>query len=162
MNKEKIFETFISQNLNNACRFAYIYVNSQQAAEDIVSESVVKALKSIHQLKDEKFLKTWFFKIITNTAYTYLKRSQKIVYMDDEALEKSFEKYNDSMEENSRVYFENIIKNLRPDYKSIIVLRFFENMKIHEISNILGMNENTIKTRLYRALKILKLEMEEG
>lgn len=156
MSKEKLFERFITENLDNAYRFAFIYVNDRQLAEDIVSDSVVRALKSLHRLKSEEFLKTWFYKIIANTARSFLKRSSKIVYMEDEKIEKYMVLY----ENNSRLYFEEMIKNLPADYKSIIALRFFEDMKISEISNILDMNENTVKTKLYKALKILKAEME--
>lgn len=41
------------------------------------------------------------------------------------------------------------------------MLRFFEDMKIDEIANVLEENVNTIKTRLYKALKLLKIELEE-
>ncbi len=156
MNKEQLFERFITQNLNNAYRFAYIYVNDPQTAEDIVSDSVVKALKSIRQLKNPVVLKTWFYTIISNTARTYLRQNNKVVYMDDEMLEKQI----GAVETNSSVYFESIIQNLPPDLKTILVLRFFEEMKFREIARILNTNENTIKTKFYRALKILKLEME--
>lgn len=156
MGKERLFEQFITQHLNNAYRFAYIHVNNEQMAEDVVSESVIKALKSLHRLKNDSFMKTWFYKIILNTSRTYLRRNNKIVYMDDEALERHMELY----ENDSRIYFEEMIKSLPDDDKTIIVLRFFENMKFREISQILSLNENTVKTKLYKSLKILKAEVE--
>ena len=50
---------------------------------------------------------------------------------------------------------------LEPKLKMIIILRFFEDMKIEEIAKITKTNTNTVKTRLYKALKILKINMEE-
>ena len=50
---------------------------------------------------------------------------------------------------------------LEPKLKMIIILRFFEDMKIEEIAKITRTNTNTVKTRLYKALKILKMNMEE-
>ncbi|WP_334293441.1 RNA polymerase sigma factor [Clostridioides difficile] len=47
------------------------------------------------------------------------------------------------------------------EYKSIIILRFFEDLKIEEVAIILDENVNTVKTRLYTALKKLKLKIEE-
>ena len=44
---------------------------------------------------------------------------------------------------------------------AIIVLRFYENKKISEIAQILGENENTVKSRMYRAFKKMKLELEQ-
>jgi len=46
-------------------------------------------------------------------------------------------------------------------YKTILVLRFFEDLKITDIAEVLGENVNTVKTRLYKALELLKLEMRE-
>ena len=63
-------------------------------------------------------------------------------------------------ENDSRIYSEEMIKSLPDDDKTIIALRFFENMKFREISQILSLNENTVKTKLYKSLKILKAEME--
>lgn len=53
------------------------------------------------------------------------------------------------------------IESLPNSYRAIIMLRFFEDMKIDEIANVLEENVNTIKTRLYKALKLLKIELEE-
>lgn len=53
------------------------------------------------------------------------------------------------------------IDQLPPTYKTLIILRFFEDLKIDEIAEITGLNVNTTKTRLYRALKILRIEVGE-
>ena len=52
-----------------------------------------------------------------------------------------------------------LIEKLPKEYTEIIVLRYFEDMKIKDIAEILRINENTVKTRLYRALKLLKEDM---
>lgn len=53
------------------------------------------------------------------------------------------------------------IDHLAPKQKTLIILRFFEDMKIEDIAMTLGVNSNTIKTRLYTALKKLRSNMEE-
>ncbi len=50
---------------------------------------------------------------------------------------------------------------LSPKLKAIIILRFFEDFKIKDIANILDMNESTVKTNLYKALRILKINLKE-
>ena len=57
--------------------------------------------------------------------------------------------------------FDEMIENLPADYRIILILRFYEGYKIKEISEILDINESTVKKRLYTSLKILKKEMEE-
>lgn len=63
MSTRKAFEKFMEGNIDNAYRFAYTFVKNKPDAEDILSESAVKALKAIKTLKDEKYLKSWFYKI---------------------------------------------------------------------------------------------------
>lgn len=53
------------------------------------------------------------------------------------------------------------IDHLAPKQKTLIILRFFEDMKIEDIAITLGINSNTIKTRLYASLRKLRSTMEE-
>ena len=157
MNLRKQFNNFIENNLDNAYRFAYSYLKNQADAEDVVSESVVKALKSISQLKNPDYMKTWFFSIIANTAKTHYKNNKKITYLDSEIYDSTVGKEDDY----SHINLESMLKILDEELRSIVILRFFEDMKISDIALILSQNENTIKTKLYKALKILKEDMED-
>ncbi len=56
---------------------------------------------------------------------------------------------------------ETAMEKLPNAYKTIIVLRFFEDLKISDIAEVLGENVNTVKTRLYKGLELLKIEMKE-
>ncbi|NLV16597.1 MAG: sigma-70 family RNA polymerase sigma factor [Syntrophomonadaceae bacterium] len=157
MHKKQLFETYIMQNIDSAYRFAYTYAKNREDAEDIVNESVLKAIKSINYLQKSEHIKPWFYRIIVNTAFTYLKRRSKITYLD---YEKSFAETDGTEDDYSELTLNSMIEKLEPKYKSIIVLRFLEDMSLKEIGQILDINENTVKTRLYRALKLLKIDME--
>ena len=153
MSKRKLVEEFIKGNIDNAYRFAFTYMKNQQDAEDVVSESIVKALKAADKIKDTGKIKQWFFAIVSNTAITNIKKSQKVVPLysmeNDSACEDSYNISN----------INELIEKLPKEYTEIIVLRYFEDMKIKDIAEVLGINENTVKTRLYRALKLLKEDM---
>ena len=158
MKKSKLFEDYITENIDSAYRFAFTYVRNKEDAEDILNESVVKAIKGINSLREPKYIKSWFFRIIANTAINYIRRQGKIVYLDYddmEHLQKTEDDYSD-------LNFNELIEKLDQKYKSIIVLRFFENMTLQEIAQVLDTNENNVKTRLYKALKILKVDVEEA
>ena len=157
MDIRRQFEGFVLKNMDSAYRFAYSYAKNKEDAEDIMSESLLRAWKAIDTLRDERSMKPWFFKIISNTAVTYIKKKGAYIAMEDEDLERleyTEDKYNDYS-------FESMIKNLPEKYKEVIVLRFFEDMSLSQIAEILDLNENTVKTRLYRALKILKVDIEK-
>ncbi|ETJ29097.1 RNA polymerase sigma factor SigV, partial [human gut metagenome] len=54
------------------------------------------------------------------------------------------------------------LDNLPSNYRTIIILRYFEDLKIDEIAEILNENINTIKSRLYKSLKILRIKMNDS
>ncbi len=158
MTNRQLLEKFITENLDIIYRFAYGYTKNPHIAEDVVSESVIKALSAIDTLKNKEFMKTWFYRIIINTAISRIRKEQKIVYIDstdNDIYEKTFDDYN-------YITINEFIEKLDEKYKTIIILRYFEDMTLEEISKITGDNLNTVKSRLYRALKILKVEMEEN
>lgn len=51
MKKKQLFEKFITENIDNAYRFAFTYTKNRSDAEDVVNESVLKAISSIESLK---------------------------------------------------------------------------------------------------------------
>lgn len=153
MNNRALFEEYIKNNINCAYRFAYTYVKDFHEAEDIVSESVVKALKSVNSLKNPSYIKSWFYRIIANTSIDFLRQKKRYEYCENNDF--SFE------DDHGNISFFSIIEHLDIKYREIIILRFFENMTIKEISQTLKINENTVKTRLYKALDILKIDIKE-
>ncbi|TGE39884.1 sigma-70 family RNA polymerase sigma factor [Desulfosporosinus fructosivorans] len=156
MTNKQLFETYIFQHINSIYRFAYTYTTNQEDAEDVVNESVLKALKSINSLRNPDQIGTWLYRIVANTALTNIKKNKKIVYMDPIDMAD----VQDDGDDFSDISFEQMIGVLEPKYKSIVVLRFFERMPLEDIALILDENLNTVKTRLYKALKILRIEME--
>lgn len=64
MTNIKLFETYISQHLDSIYRFAFTYTRNQQEAEDVVNDSVIKALKSIKGLREPDHIGTWFYRKI--------------------------------------------------------------------------------------------------
>lgn len=53
------------------------------------------------------------------------------------------------------------LNELPPDYRSVIVLRYLEDLKIEEVAEILDLNINTTKTRIYKGLKVLRVQMDD-
>ena len=154
--KREKLETYVTENINKIYRLAFSYVKNEHDAEDIVNESVRKALDGIEQLRNEEFLGTWFFRIVINTSNTYLKSKSKLIYLD-EIVENSLtteDKYQDT-----DLY--DAVMKLDSKYRIVIILKFYEDMTIERISEVLDENISTIKTKLYKALKKLRLEIDK-
>lgn len=155
MRRLKCFEEFLEIELDNVYRFAYTYMRSREDAEDVVSESVIKALKAIDKIKKEESVKCWFYSIVAHTALSELRKRGRCISADtDEMAGFSTE------DDYSQLNFESMINTFDEDTKAIIVMKCCDDMTFGEISNVLGINQNTVKTRYYAAVKALKGEVE--
>ncbi|WP_091727904.1 sigma-70 family RNA polymerase sigma factor [Proteiniborus ethanoligenes] len=157
-NLEKVLSEQILNYKEKYYRLAYSYVKNTDDALDIVQESIYKAITSLDKIQNPEYIKTWFYRIVINTSLDFLRKQKKIVIADAETLEFYSPGANDNYKD---LDLQKALDNLPPNYRSIIVLRYFEDLKIEEIADILELNVNTVKTRLYSALKKLRLNMEE-
>lgn len=155
-NKKEKLKLYITNNLDKLYRLAFSYAKNEHDAEDIVNESVKRALDAIYQLEKEEFLGTWMYRIVINTASSYMKVKSKLIYID-EIIENTLVK--EDKYQDTDLY--NMVMKLDSKYRIVIVLRFYEDMAIDKIAEVLNENVSTVKTRLYKALKLLKIEMNE-
>lgn len=153
--KEKL-KTYVTNNIDKIYRLAFSYAKNQVDAEDIVNESIKRALYSINSLKKDYYMGTWLYRIVVNTANTYLKSKSKIIYIDDIAEETLVTEDN---YKDTDVY--NQVMKLDIKYREVIVLKYYEDMTFEQIADILNENISTVKTRLYTALDKLKIALNK-
>ena len=87
----------------------------------------------------------------------FLRQSKKVVIVEEEVLSGFSESKVDTYAD---LDLQRAMEKLPLSYRSIIVLRFFEDLKIEEVAEVLDVNVNTVKTRLYKALEKLRLEIK--
>ncbi len=155
---QKLFADHVIKNKENYYRLAYSYVKNADDALDIVQESIYKAISSIESLKNPKYIKTWFYRIVVNTSLDFLRKHKRVDVVEQEILERCISGDEDDYE---NIDLHRALDELSPNYRTIIVLRYFEDLKIEEVADVLNENVNTVKTRLYRALKMLRVKMED-
>ena len=158
-NVKETLINYIKENEDKFYRIAFSYSKNEDAALDIVQEAIVKSLNHINKLKNEEYVKTWFYRILINECLQYIKKNKRIITYESQEIENKIE-WNDDISINGidmYKYIQNLNKNLR----TVIILRYFEDMKIEEIAKITKTNINTVKSRLYKALEILKKSIKD-
>lgn len=155
-NLEKELVDFIMNNKGDFYRLAYGYVKNSNDAIDIIQDSIQKAISSKKKLKKEQSLKNWFYRIVINTSLDFLRKQKRVVVVDEETIQTYSSGINDHY---TNIDLERSLEALPPKYKSVIILRYFEDLKIEEVAEILQESPNTIKTRLYKALELLRIKM---
>ena len=151
--KQILYERLIQYILENQDRFyrvAYSYTRHQEDALDAVQSAVCKALEAHENIKNADAIRTWFYKILINGKVVL---TADTVAQEEAYYEKGYEQGGDIEQE---------LEKLEMDIQVIIKLRFFEEMSLKEISGITGFNLNTVKTKLYRGLKLLKENIQEA
>ncbi|HOM02631.1 MAG TPA: sigma-70 family RNA polymerase sigma factor [Acetivibrio sp.] len=155
--EERITEYVVNQK-ESFYRLAYSYVKNAEDALDIVQESVCKAISSMDSLKNPDYIKTWFYKIVVNTSLDFIRKQRKSVAVGEEVLSSFDFGAVDNYEDFD---LQEALDNLPAKYRTIVILRFFEDLKIDEIAEILNENVNTVKTRLYKSLEILRIKLSD-
>lgn len=153
---EAIIEERLIADYQKLYRLAYSYVHNENDALDIVQESAYRAIKSARTLKQPQYVGTWLYRIVVNQAITHLRKQNVLPVELDESSAEVEDTYADTD-------LQEALNRLDVKDKTVVVLRYFEGLQLNEIAEVLEEKENTVKSRLYRALKKLKLSLtEEG
>lgn len=157
-NKES-FGILIKNNKEYLYKMAFLYVKDEQDALEVIHETVYRAFLNIEKLKKAKFFNTWITRILINVSIDFLKKKGKNEMLD-ESTSIIKEKYEISTEEKLDLY--NAIDLLNDNYKTVIIMMYFNDMKIKDISKVMEIPENTVKTYLRRAKQALGEVLKEG
>lgn len=139
---------------------ALSYVSTREDALDAIQETSYRALLSVHQLKNPEYFSTWLFRILIRECYKLLREQKKMVPYEDEVLLKKLETKDDRELETSIV--REALSRLNTSYQTSIVLFYYHDLSIKDISEIMEKSVGTVKTHLRRARKKLKIEIERS
>ena len=135
-------------------------ITNESDIDDAIQETMIELFKSIKKLRDPKKFKMWAIKILINKCNKiYKKKHKKDISIDEYNVEK-FIITNSFKEIEADINFYNLIKNLKYEERIIIILYYMEKYTTKEISKILHMKENTVKSHLFRAKKTIKIQLE--
>lgn len=148
-----VIEQLLLENYNKYYRLACSYVHNDADAGDIVQNGAYKAILNSNRLQKIEYAETWIYRIMMNEIFSKY-REKETVPLD--AI--TFEQGKEDIYEN--VDLQKAIEALEKEDRTVVVLRYYEDMKLEDIAKILNENLSTVKSRLYRSMKKLKLQLE--
>ena len=148
-------EDEILQSYQSLYRLADIYVKNPDDAMDIVQESAYKAILHSDEMRNQDTIKGWLCRIVVNTALDLLRRRSREPSVDEIPETGQEDHYEDTDVLRA-------LDILDEREKTVVMLRYFEDLKLSEIVQITGENLNTVKSILYRSLRKLKVKLTEG
>lgn len=149
-----IFEQNIREYTPNMYRLALAMLHNRQDAEDAVSEAVLIAYEKRHTLRDPNRFKPWIMQITANEARRIYGKNKRITPVED------MEAYMPAFRDDNHELWD-VVMQLEPAHREVIMLYFYERFSIREIGRILRVPEGTVKSRLSRAKKALRGMMEK-
>ena len=165
---EDAIELFVRQYETDVFRLALSIVGDQAEANEITQETFLSALKSFRLYQEKNSLRAWLYTIALNHSRSHL-RKQKILERLRTAVTTVFqleERHKQRSPEDVFIQDEkeaaiwNELNKLDERHRTVVVLRYFHDLAIPEISEILAVNEGTIHSRLHTARERLKRSLE--
>lgn len=161
MDKQQRYESLVRALNTDIYRYAYWLCGDKSIAEDITQETFLRAWRALDTLKDEKSAKAWLITILRRENARRFERKQfdysdidqdQLVDADSTSSESKTEQY----------LLRRKIATLEAEYREPLLLQVIGGFSGEEIANILGLNRNTVLTRLFRARNQLKDALERS
>ncbi len=138
-------------------RTARSILRNEQDAQDAVQEAVTQAFARLHTLRDPAKFKPWLLRILVNTCYDACRRRRSTVYL--EAVEETLAAPQSDCEERMSLW--SAVMRLSEEQKAVVTLFYYEDLPIRAISEVLGVTQGTVKTRLSRARGRLRQMLDQ-
>ena len=161
-NDDIVFEEIINKVQKQLFIIAKARLIDDSLAEDALQETFISLYLNINKIKDEKKLKAWLTKILINKCNDIMRKNKIYSFKCDyNILENNLYSNNQYDDLNNHIDIFRIINLLNVEERTIIIMFYSKKYTIKEISKILNINENTIKTKISRIKIKLKKYLEE-
>lgn len=149
-------EALIETHGTRLLRSATLLCGNQTNAQDLVQDTFVEAFRSIHRFRGQASLYTWLHSILLNLTHHYHRKSKRLVYDNELAVQEGLvsEEQPSALDlECATTELARALRQLSHPHREVLVLRFYEHMKIDEMARGLGISNGTVKSRLHYAIR---------
>jgi len=139
------FSDLIRECTPGLYKAARAILNNDSDCADAMQDAILTAWEKLDQLKTDEYFRTWLTRILIRACYRIREEHQRMSVQEDFAEEAAFDTGYMDFE------WQDILARLKEEHRIVIILYYAEGYKISEIAQILGLNENTVKSRLKAA-----------
>jgi RNA polymerase sigma-70 factor (ECF subfamily) len=126
-------------------------------AQDLVQETFLQAMKAARRFRGDSSVYTWLHGILLNLFHRHLRNQKRLVFEEEIVLKETVEP--SATHSGDRDFYADklaeAIRLLSPEHREVVVLRYYENLKIQEIAERTGVSKGTVKSRLHYAMRCL-------
>lgn len=159
--QEEAYIFLLEQYGNRLLSTCYLILKDKGEAEDVVQETFIRVFKNIHSFKGKSGLYTWIYSIALNLSRDKLRKKHDNLSLEEDWVGASDVEY--QVEKNfDRDLLRIELFKMNVIYREVLVLFYFEELSIKEISKLLDEKEGTIKSKLSRGRNMLKESLLKG
>jgi RNA polymerase sigma-70 factor, ECF subfamily len=156
----KLFEILMTRYQSKLLRYAHYLTNNSENASDVVQTTFIQTYTNIQSFDVSKVFSSWIYRICHNEAMKLHRSEKRFFHVSlDEIIPYFSSKETPETEvvtKEQSTFLKKNINLLKPNYRSIIILYYFENKSYEEISDILHIPVSTVGIRIRRAKERLK------
>lgn len=152
------FEELVEQTQRQVYTLAYRLVGDRHEAEDVAQEAYLRVFRSLRGFRQEARFETWLYRIVTNAAFSHLRRKGRFGDVLAEGQESAVEEPEVRPVEAAidRDEVKRALQGLTLGARTVVVLKDVYGLSCQEIADEMGLSEAAVKVRLHRARKRLK------
>lgn len=148
------FQALYDELIDKALRTAIAIIKNRELAKDAVQETFIRVYKGRGSYDPDKPFEPWFYRILINECNRLLKKESKALVLNQSYDEMDSRIAEEPKEEFSDLYM--AIQSLSDDFRVPIVLKYLQGFTEKEIAEVLKLNQNTVKSRLFKGREKLK------
>lgn len=156
------FEELVTTHYDTLLRIAVQHTGNRAEAEDIVQDTFLKLLETGRKFADHEHAKAFLIRSAINRCFDYLRSARRVRHIAlTDAAEHALPPDSGGFPDESALAVLEAMQKLRPEYRNVIYLYYYEEYSIKEIAAILRKSGNTISSWLTRAKKQLKEVLQD-
>lgn len=148
------FVKLMELNKQSMYKTAWVYLKNDADIADAIQDTILSCYENLAKLRHEKYFKTWMIRILINKCNDILKNRLSFVDISDVRGEGT---QDGGM---NRSEWKQLLSGLDEKYGVVLLMHYYEEMTVTEISRALGINRNTVLTRLRRGRQLLRNELQ--
>lgn len=169
--KSELYSILIDRYSGKIFSTAYSYTHDHEEARDLVQEILIKVYNNLAKFKADSKFSTWLYRVAVNSCIDWNRKNNSRILKASFSSEDNdiFDTIMDegdgpeqaALNNEHKELIRSVVKQMPEIYKTVLILYYFEDLKIQEISNVLDCPKKTVETRLYRAKGILKAQLKQ-
>lgn len=150
------FKQFLQNNWRDLYRVAYVWTHDSELASDLVQETITRCLKNRQKFENEKQLKVWLFKVMSNCWHDHFRRQKNNVELENVDLYSTTNLEEEHYRLQVMKHVQKAFELLKAEYREALSLIVIEGMSYEDVSQVLDVPIGTVMSRVSRARSRLK------